>query len=100
MMIKEKFNFERIIEVENDINASIAIKSKISRFKSHNIVGNYRQWKGTSPACLYNTHKDNHCVKGFDAMLDLWSNVIKMGHPTMIIVDTNIDRLSQNDPQR
>ena len=84
IMVKSKIDFERVIALENCINPSIVLKIKTSKNKCHYVIGNYRQWKGTSPVCNYNTRKDEDCIARFNDMVKIWTNVAKLGNPTFI----------------
>ena len=98
VLVKSNFEFERKVELENDINPTIVINVKTSLRKNHTLVANYRQWKGTAPSCSFNGRIDDHAVKRFIEMTNVWKSALAMNNPTTILGDINIDRLEVNDP--
>ena len=100
VLIKENLTFQRMISSENEINPAIIIKLKMANNRYHCTVSNYRQWKGTSPQCHYNTRNDQDCISRFSDMITMWKKSAGLGYPTYICGDINIDRLEENDPMR
>ena len=98
VLVKADLDIIRLIDLENQINPVIILKIKTAKNKNHILVCNYRQWKGTSPQCNYNSRLDSDCIARFKQMLLLWRRSCKAGARCTIIGDINIDRLPENDP--
>ena len=99
VMVKDGNDVQRLPNLENNVNPSIILKIKTGPRKFHILISNYRQWKGTSPGFPYNSRSDAHAQLRLREMINLWQNCNKLGHPTSIIGDSNIDRLEVNDPE-
>ena len=99
VLINETFEVERKISIENDINPSMVFLMKTSARKSHMLIANYRQWKGTAPSYPYNERKDDHAVPRFKEMIKVWEKSIALGNPTTIMGDINLDRFEPIDPE-
>ena len=96
-IIIKKFINKRRQDLENQINACIVLEVTRSKNKKVFIVGNYRQWRGKSPQCTFNEYQNDHQVKRFKSLIDIWTEVTRLG-PTLILGDINIDRHPENDP--
>ena len=99
VMVRNKYEFERKVNLENEINPTMVITIKTSSRRSHTIVANYRQWKGTAPSCNINGRLDAHAVLRFTHMTKIWESAVNLGNPTTIVGDINIDRHEPNDPE-
>ena len=99
VMVRESLDVERIISLENNINPSIVLKIRVSKRKCHMLVSNYRQWKGTSPMCTFNSRNDDDAISRFNCMTKIWENVVNTELEVTIIGDVNIDRLESNDTE-
>ena len=69
VLVKSCFECEREFSLENETNPTIILKLKISKNKYHQIIGNYRQWKGVSPDCLYNSRSEDDSIRRFEDMI-------------------------------
>ena len=99
VLVNKKLEVQRLTNLENNINPTIVLTVKTSAKKHHTVVANYRQWKGTAPTCDFNERNDDHSIKRFKEMLKVWEEAIKLGNPTTIVGDINIDRHEPNDPE-
>ena len=99
VLIKAELECERDLSLENDINPTIVLKLKASKNKHMYIIGNYRQWKGVSPTCPYNSKSEDDAVNRFEDMISIWTNTVNKKRPTYILGDINIDRREENDPE-
>ena len=78
-MVKNTVGVERLVSLENNINSTIVLKVRTSVQKFHILVCNYRQWKGTSPHCNYNSRNENDAILRFKDMIDIWEKLLILG---------------------
>ena len=78
LIISKRLHYTRRHDLENDHNACIVIEVKRTKNKKIYIVGNYRQWRGKSPSCPYNDYKNEHALKGFKSLVQIWSEVMTL----------------------
>ena len=74
--VSKELEVERMSDLENNINSTAVLRIRRKRRKWTYVIGSYRQWKGTSELCPYNSRNRQDCLRRFKDLLKIYTAVL------------------------
>ena len=97
MAIHHKLDYERMYNLENNINSIIWIKVKIKRQSPTLVMSGYRQHKLLDEFQVKNSHMIWAQKVRLTSYLETYHNAAKLGLDIIIMEDSNIDMNPKDD---